>query len=123
MSEQPPVPPESSYPVDQVCRARRRSWPPAYRLPVAFPFRALYSGTLNPREEGTKTMKRSIAVFAIGALAAAVSIPALAQDKDTTRADNELTAATEVITQLTGPQSRAGIPDDVLSRAKCVAVI
>jgi lipid-binding SYLF domain-containing protein len=68
-------------------------------------------------------MKRSIAVFAIGALAAAVSIPALAQDKDTTRADNELTAATEVITQLTGPESRAGIPDDVLSRAKCVAVI
>lgn len=68
-------------------------------------------------------MKRSIAVFAISALAAAVSLPALAQDKDTTRTDNELTSATEVLSSLTGPNSRAGIPDDVLSRAKCVAVI
>lgn len=68
-------------------------------------------------------MKRPIALFAIGALAAAVSVPAFAQDKDAARADDELTAATQVMTQLTGPQARAGIPDDVLHNAKCVAVI
>lgn len=64
-------------------------------------------------------MKRSIVVFAMGALAAAASVTAIAQD----RADNELTAATQVMQDLTGPQSKAGIPDDVLKGAKCVAVI
>jgi lipid-binding SYLF domain-containing protein len=65
------------------------------------------------------TMKRSIVVFAMGALAAASSVAAIAQD----RADNELTASTQVMLELTGPQAKAGIPDDVLKNAKCVAVI
>jgi lipid-binding SYLF domain-containing protein len=64
-------------------------------------------------------MKRSIVVFAMGALAAASSVAAIAQD----RADNELTASTQVMLELTGPQAKAGIPDDVLKNAKCVAVI
>jgi len=64
-------------------------------------------------------MKTSIALFTVGALAAAVSVPTFAQD----RADNELTASTQVIEALTGPQAHAGIPDDVLKSAKCVAVI
>lgn len=64
-------------------------------------------------------MKRSIAALTIGALTAAVSLPLLAQD----RADTELNAATEVMQSLTGPQAKAGIPDDVLKGAKCVAVI
>lgn len=64
-------------------------------------------------------MKRSLALFAAGALAAAVSIPALGQS----RADTELQNATQLMTQLTGPQAQAGIPDDVLRGAKCVAVI
>ncbi len=64
-------------------------------------------------------MKRSIALLALGTLAAAASTTAIAQ----TRADNELNAATLVMQELTGPQSKAGIPDDVLRDAKCVAVI
>lgn len=63
--------------------------------------------------------KRSIALFTMGALAAAGSMTALAQD----RADNELTSATQVMQDLTGPQSKGGIPDDVLKGAKCIAVI
>lgn len=64
-------------------------------------------------------LKKSIAFVAAGALTALVSLPAVAQD----RADNELNAATQVMQELTGPQSKAGIPDDVLKDAKCVAVI
>jgi SH3 domain-containing YSC84-like protein 1 len=64
-------------------------------------------------------MKRSIAVFALGALTAAVSLPALAQS----RADTELNAATQIMSDLTGATAHAGIPDAVLKNAKCVAVI
>jgi SH3 domain-containing YSC84-like protein 1 len=64
-------------------------------------------------------MKASIVVLTLGALAGAVSLSAFAQS----RADNELTAANQVVQDLTGPQSKAGIPDDVLRDAKCVAVI
>jgi len=64
-------------------------------------------------------MNKSIALFAAGALAAAVSVPAIAQDRST----DELNSATQVMQELTGPQSKAGIPDDVLKNAKCVAVI
>jgi lipid-binding SYLF domain-containing protein len=70
-------------------------------------------------EEGFQTMNKSIALFAAGALAAAVSVPAIAQDRST----DELNSATQVMQELTGPQSKAGIPDDVLKNAKCVAVI
>jgi SH3 domain-containing YSC84-like protein 1 len=64
-------------------------------------------------------MKKSILVLTLGALAGAVSLSAFAQS----RADNELNSASQVMHDLTGPQSKAGIPDDVLKDAKCVAVI
>jgi SH3 domain-containing YSC84-like protein 1 len=64
-------------------------------------------------------MKILIAALAAGALAATLTVPAIAQD----RASDELTASTQVMQDLSGPQSKAGIPDDVLRGAKCVAVI
>jgi SH3 domain-containing YSC84-like protein 1 len=64
-------------------------------------------------------MKPSIVVLTLGALAGAFSLSAFAQS----RADTELTSASQVMQDLTGPQSKAGIPDDVLRDAKCVAVI
>lgn len=64
-------------------------------------------------------MKPIVVVLTLGALAGAVSLSASAQS----RADNELNAASQVMHDLTGPQSKAGIPDDVLRDAKCVAVI
>ncbi|HTV81646.1 MAG TPA: lipid-binding SYLF domain-containing protein [Acidobacteriaceae bacterium] len=64
-------------------------------------------------------MRKTIAALTVGLLAAATSIAAVAQNK----VDNELSEATQTIQSLTGPQSTAGIPDDVLKDAKCVAVI
>jgi SH3 domain-containing YSC84-like protein 1 len=64
-------------------------------------------------------MKPTIVFLTVGALAGAFSLSAFAQS----RVDNELTAASQVMHDLTGPQSKAGIPDDVLRDAKCVAVI
>ncbi len=64
-------------------------------------------------------MKRSIAICTMSIFAAAVSVPAIAQN----RADNELNQATQIMHQLTGANSNAGIPDSVLRNAKCVAVI
>ncbi|HTV16854.1 MAG TPA: lipid-binding SYLF domain-containing protein [Acidobacteriaceae bacterium] len=64
-------------------------------------------------------MKKSVVVFTLGALAGALSMSAFAQS----RADSELNAAGQVMQDLTGPQSKAGIPDNVLRDAKCVAVI
>jgi len=64
-------------------------------------------------------MRNSLIVFAIGVLAAATTAAAVAQNK----VDNELTEATQIMHELTGPQSTAGIPDGVLKDAKCVAVI
>jgi lipid-binding SYLF domain-containing protein len=63
-------------------------------------------------------MKKSIAILTVGMLAAGVSA-AIAQDK----VDNELNEATQIMHELTGPQSSEGIPDAVLKDAKCVAVI
>ena len=64
-------------------------------------------------------MRKTIAILSAGIFAAAASAPAMAQ----TRADTELDQASEIIHQLTGPSSKAGIPDAVLRGAKCVAVI
>lgn len=64
-------------------------------------------------------MKRSFAVLTIGIITAGASAVAFAQDK----VDNELTEATQIMHELTGPQSNAGIPDSVLKSAKCVGVI
>jgi lipid-binding SYLF domain-containing protein len=64
-------------------------------------------------------MRKSIAVWAAAMLAAATTVPAFAQGK----ADMELDRASQIMQQLTGPQSTAGIPDAVLKAAKCVAVI
>jgi lipid-binding SYLF domain-containing protein len=63
-------------------------------------------------------MRTSIAVLTAGLLAATASA-AIAQDK----VDNELNQATQIMHELTGPQSSEGIPDAVLKDAKCVAVI
>jgi lipid-binding SYLF domain-containing protein len=63
-------------------------------------------------------MKSAFAVFAVFA-AASVCIPALAQDK----VDNELTQATQIIQEMTGPQQTAGIPSNILRDSKCIAVI
>jgi len=64
-------------------------------------------------------MRKSLAVLAIGVFAAGVTVAASAQNK----VDNELDEATQIMHELTGPQSSAGIPDAVLKDAKCVAVI
>jgi SH3 domain-containing YSC84-like protein 1 len=64
-------------------------------------------------------MRKSIAILSAGILAAATSAPAMAQ----TKADTELDQSSQIIHELTGPSSTAGIPDAVLKDAKCVAVI
>ncbi|MGB0063533.1 MAG: lipid-binding SYLF domain-containing protein [Terracidiphilus sp.] len=64
-------------------------------------------------------MKKSFAVLAAGVFTASLSLPAFAQD----RVDSELTEATQIIQEMTGPQSTAGIPDAVLRDSKCIAVI
>jgi SH3 domain-containing YSC84-like protein 1 len=64
-------------------------------------------------------MKKMFAVLTFGAFTAFVSYPALAQD----RVDSELTQASQIIEEMTGPQSNAGIPNDVLRDSKCIAVI
>jgi len=50
----------------------------------------------------------------------AAASAAIAQDS---KVDNELNESTQIMHELTGPQSREGIPDAVLKDAKCVAVI
>jgi lipid-binding SYLF domain-containing protein len=72
-----------------------------------------------PSKRKDTTMRKSIAVWAAAMLAAATTVPAFAQGK----ADMELDRASQIMQQLTGPQSTAGIPDAVLKAAKCVAVI
>jgi SH3 domain-containing YSC84-like protein 1 len=62
-------------------------------------------------------MNRALLLLTV--FAASISLPALAQD----RVDNELTQASQIIQEMTGPQSSAGIPDDVLRDSKCIAVI
>lgn len=64
-------------------------------------------------------MNKTLTFLAVGIFAASVSLPALAQD----RVDSELTQATQIIQDMTGPQSTAGIPDSVLRDSKCIAVI
>jgi SH3 domain-containing YSC84-like protein 1 len=64
-------------------------------------------------------MRTSLVVIATGLLAAGMTLAAGAQNK----VDNELDQATQIMHELTGPQSNAGIPDAVLKDAKCVAVI
>ncbi len=62
-------------------------------------------------------MNKALAVISV--LAVSVSFPALAQD----RVDNELTQASQIIHEMTGPQSTNGIPNDILRDSKCIAVI
>lgn len=64
-------------------------------------------------------MKRVFTALAAGVFAASAAIPALAQDK----AENELTQATQIIQEMTGSQSTAGIPNAILRDSKCIAVI
>jgi lipid-binding SYLF domain-containing protein len=64
-------------------------------------------------------MRKILAIVSVGVLAAIDLVPAVAQDK----IDNELTQASQIIQEMTGPQSTAGIPNDVLRDSKCIAVI
>lgn len=64
-------------------------------------------------------MRKALAAITGSILAASLSVPSLAQDK----VDNELTQASQIIREMTGPHTRAGVPDDVLRSAKCIAVI
>ncbi len=64
-------------------------------------------------------MNKTLTFLTMGIFAASVSLPAFAQD----RVDSELTQATQIIHEMTGPQSTAGIPDSILRDSKCIAVI
>jgi lipid-binding SYLF domain-containing protein len=64
-------------------------------------------------------MRTSITVLAGGLLVAGATV-AIAQDS---KVDSELNESTQIMHELTGPQSSEGIPDAVLKDAKCVAVI
>ncbi|MFP5210136.1 MAG: lipid-binding SYLF domain-containing protein [Acidobacteriota bacterium] len=64
-------------------------------------------------------MRKLLAVFAVGVLASATSAVAIAQDQ----VQNELNGSIQIMKELTGPHTTAGIPNDVLKGAKCVAVI
>lgn len=64
-------------------------------------------------------MNKTLTFLAMGIFAVSVSHPAHAQD----RVDSELTQATQIIQDMTGPQATAGIPDSVLRDSKCIAVI
>lgn len=64
-------------------------------------------------------MRKTIAACTVGLLAAATSL-AVAQNS---KVDEALSQATQTIQSLTGAQSTAGIPDDILKNAKCIAVI
>jgi len=64
-------------------------------------------------------MNKTLTFLTMGIFAASVSLPAFAQD----RVDSELTQATQIIQEMTGPQSTAGIPDSILRDSKCIAVI
>jgi len=63
-------------------------------------------------------MTKAFATLAV-VCAGFAAVPLLAQD----RAENELTQASQIIREMTGPQSTAGIPDEVLHGSKCIAVI
>jgi SH3 domain-containing YSC84-like protein 1 len=69
--------------------------------------------------ERSGPMRKAIAVLGTGVLVAATGLLAMGQNK----ADNELDEATTIMQELTGPQAKAGIPDDILKNAKCVAVV
>ena len=64
-------------------------------------------------------MRKLLAVFAVGVLASATSAVAIAQDQVQT----EINGSIQIMKELTGPHTTAGIPNDVLKDAKCVAVI
>lgn len=44
-------------------------------------------------------------------------------DQSKSSIDNELNNATQIIQEMTGPSSNAGVPDAVLKNAKCIAII
>lgn len=64
-------------------------------------------------------MKKSALGCAIAAFAVAATVPAYCQKG----IDKELTNATQIVQQMTGSGSNAGIPSDVLKNAQCVAVV
>lgn len=63
-------------------------------------------------------MRKSFAILT-SSVFALFSVSAFAQDK----VENELTEASQIIQEMTGAHSNAGIPNDVLRDSKCIAVI
>lgn len=64
-------------------------------------------------------MNKTLTFLTMGICFVSIALPAFAQD----RVDDELTQASQIIREMTGPQSTAGIPDAVLRDSKCIAVI
>lgn len=64
-------------------------------------------------------MKKCVLGIAVATFAVAASAPAYCQSN----IDKELTHATQIVQQMTGPSSSAGIPSNVLKDAKCIAVV
>jgi lipid-binding SYLF domain-containing protein len=67
-------------------------------------------------------MKKLLLTLFTGTFALACSMTASAAD-DKAKVDERLSKSANIIQELTGPNSTAGIPHDVLEGAKCIAVI
>jgi lipid-binding SYLF domain-containing protein len=67
-------------------------------------------------------MKKLLLTLMAGTFALGCSMTASAAD-DKTKVDERLANSAKIIDELSGPNSTAGIPHDVLAGAKCIAVI
>jgi len=70
-------------------------------------------------------MKKTLLIAAVIMLFAfAASAQTSSQsDQNSSGIDKELSNATQIIQQMTGPSANAGIPQNVLDNAKCIAVV
>lgn len=68
-------------------------------------------------------MKRLFFTAVAAAFALASSMVASAQSSNNDAANKELNSAAQIIQEMTGPSSTAGVPHQVLEDAKCIAVI
>lgn len=59
-----------------------------------------------------------VLVFAMSAL-----VCAQASDNSASSTNKQLTTATQIVREMTGPNATAGIPESVLKDAKCIAVV
>jgi SH3 domain-containing YSC84-like protein 1 len=68
-------------------------------------------------------MKRFFLTAVAAAFALASAMVASAQSSNNDAANKELNSAAQIIQEMTGPNSTAGVPHQVLEDAKCIAVI